>query len=218
VLLDLFRVLRPRFSFGVRQRAVGFDLASIGEVQFLRDVLVRYAAQFPQDTIWMFHHDDTVADFDVAIPALKGRIIHVPYKRIRERKFEWLDFYVTTEQFTVGPAGVYTATLFHGQPAKGLTFLLPAKLSRIVRDVLEINDALFLYGPLQRQVLHEHLEIQGMMLPPHLSLFDIGYAKSDALLSGRFDRESYLERLGLDPAKRTILYAPAFNQGASMRE
>ena len=85
-------------------------------------------------------------------------------------------------------------------------------------NVLEINDALFLYGPLHRQALDEHLSIRGLTLPPHLSVFDIGYTKSDDLLNNRFDRKSYLEALGLDCTKGTILYAPAFNEGASMRE
>lgn len=199
-------------------RAIGFDLMSIGEVQFLRSVLLRFTERFPNDLIWMFHHENTTAaEFENLVPALNGRVRHVPYRRVREPWFEKLDLYVTTEQFVPGPIGVYTLTLFHGQPVKGVTFLLPNGASR-PHDALEANDALFLYGPLHRETLREHLAIRSLQLPSHLSLFDIGYTKSDDLLNGRFTRENYLRALGLDPAKKTILYAPAFNEGASLRE
>jgi SAM-dependent methyltransferase/CDP-glycerol glycerophosphotransferase (TagB/SpsB family) len=201
-----------RLAFKSRRRAVGFDLASIGEVQFLRSVLEGFAARFPDDMIWMFHHDDTLVDFDKRVPQLRGRIFHVPFRSLCRPRFKGLDLYITTEQFTTGPPEVYTLTLFHGQPAKGVTFGLPGF------DPLELNDALFLYGPLQRQVLEEHLAITGRTVPAHMSLFEVGYTKSDDLLNGRYNRDEYIADLGLDPKKKTILYAPAFNEGASMRE
>ncbi len=205
-------------AFKGNRRVVGFDVASAGEVQFLRNVLELFSVRFPDDTIWVFHHEDTVADFEQLVPGVKGRVFHRPYRRVRAPWFERLDLYVTTEQFTSGPAGVYTLTLFHGQPSKGFSFLVPNDGLLPPHDALKVNDALFLYGPLHRQALEEHLAIRGQRSPSHLSLFDIGYTKSDDLLSGRFDRENYLKTLGLDPIKKTILYAPAFNEGASMRE
>ena len=123
-----------------------------------------------------------------------------------------MDLYVTSEQFVTGPPGVYTLTLFHGQPSKGVTFNLHGLYP------LLNNDALFLYGPLQRQALNEHLNLQQWTLPDHLSLFEIGYTKSDDLLNGRYAREDVLRELSLHPGRVTILYAPAFNEGASLRE
>jgi hypothetical protein len=131
---------------------------------------------------------------------------------LTHRAFRRLDLYITNEQFVTGPAGVYTLTLFHGQPSKGVTFNLHGLFPTMA------NDAFFLYGPLQKQALDEHLAINQSSIPEHLSLFEIGYTKSDDLLNGRFDRRSILENLSLDPTRKTILYAPAFNEGASLRE
>jgi len=194
------------------RRAVGFDVMSIGEVQFYGNVLQLYASRHAGDLIYIFHHQATWDEFDTLFPALRGRVIHVRARQLNRSWFRKLDLYITCEQFVSGPPTVYTVTLFHGQPSKGVTFRFRG------RDALMANDALFLYGPLQRQALQEHVEYWGLALPPHLSVFDIGYTKSDDLINGKFDREQSLMELGLDPGKKTVLYAPAFNEGASLRE
>jgi CDP-glycerol glycerophosphotransferase (TagB/SpsB family) len=51
-----------------------------------------------------------------------------------------------------------------------------------------------------------------------LRLVPTGYGKSDAVISGRFDGSAIAREWGLDPSRRTVLYAPAFNKGASLRE
>jgi SAM-dependent methyltransferase len=194
-------------------RSIGFDLASAGELQFCRSVLHAYAASRPDDQLYVFHHRDTHSFVDSRCPDLRGRLNHVPHRDITQRRFRDLDLYITTEQFQPGPPTVYTVTLFHGQPSKGVTFRLPG-----APDPLACNDALFMYGPLQRQALSEHLAIHCAALPARLSLLDVGYTKSDDLLNGVLSREEVLRDLGLDPAKPTILYAPAYNAGASLRE
>ena len=204
-LVSLFRL-----SLKGSRKAVGFDLASDGEIQFLQDVLLRLIDERPDLLIFIFHHGDTRGAFDAAFPSLRRRVFHAAYSEIV--LFWNLDMYITTEQFTAGPPTVYTATMFHGQPSKGVTFKLPAA------DPLALNDAMFLYGPLHRQALSEHLTTWQLSLPSHLSLFEIGYPKSDCLLNGAYDRSEVLRSLGLNPANRTILYAPAFNEGASMWE
>jgi len=194
------------------RRAIGFDLASIGELQWCRGIIESFASRHPKDLIYIFHHDATQDQFDALCPKLRGRVTHVPFGHIHRRCFRKLDLYVTTEEFNPGPPTVYTVTVFHSQGAKGVAFYLPHS------DPLKVNDALFLYGTYQRESLYEHLEMWRRELPPHLSLYDIGYPKSDDLINGKFVREEILVEMGLDPKKRTILYAPAFNEGASMRE
>lgn len=195
-----------------RQRAIGIDLASSGELQFCRSVIHELARRRTEDLFCVFHHDDTEAAFDAEFPELAKRVMHLPFRFLWLRCFRQLDLFITTEQFIPGPLGVYTLTLFHGQPSKGVTFLLPES------DVLIANDALFLYGPLHKQALNEHLAFWNRKLPSHLSLFEIGYTKSDGLLNGKFDRPTLLVKRSLDPLKKTVLYAPAFNEGASLRE
>jgi hypothetical protein len=44
----------------------------------------------------------------------------------------------------------------------------------------------------------------------------IGYPKLDALVNGTWNRAAVLEPLGLDPARRTILYAPTWSPASSL--
>ena len=201
-----------RLYFKGRRPAVGFDVVSIGEFQFFRDVLIRTVEAHPEIIIVFFHHEETQAALSDLLSTMKFRFTHVQYSSRTLDFFTKLDLYITTEQFVQGPPSVYTITLFHGQPSKGVTFKL------FNHDPLTVNDGMFLSGPLQKQALKEHLDYWGLSLPSHLSLFEVGYTKSDRLISGLFDRATVLKELGLDPDKKTIIYAPAFNEGASMRE
>jgi SAM-dependent methyltransferase len=48
-------------------------------------------------------------------------------------------------------------------------------------------------------------------------IFEAGYPKTDVLFAGLYDRSVVLAELGLDPARKTVLYAPAFNEKATLR-
>jgi CDP-glycerol glycerophosphotransferase (TagB/SpsB family) len=48
-------------------------------------------------------------------------------------------------------------------------------------------------------------------------LIDVGYPKSDALHQGKFHRTEVLSELGLDASRKTVLYAPAWDHGGSLR-
>ena len=199
---------RQRFS---PRKAVAFDVAP-GELQFFRSVLIALLRKRSDVDVFFFYRYAGPVIAPLRIDGYDERITHVEHAPETFHLYVDLDIYITTEQFISGPPTVYTVTLFHGQPAKGLTFKL------FDHDPVAANDGLFLYGPLQRKVLDEHLALTGTTLPSHLSLFDVGYTKSDRLLAGVFNRNDMLTELGLDPEKKTIIYAPAFNDGASMRE
>ncbi len=192
-----------------RHGVVAFDLASICELQFFRSVLLSFAERNPRTEILIIHHGDTVQSFSELIPALSRRVRHVPDSVIRSVRFSNIDLFLTTEQYDMGLEGIYSVALFHGQPSKGLTFS---------SEVLNRFDALFLYGPMHRESLDEFVREWLPEIPSHLTTFEIGYPKSDDLLNGRFDTEKIRAELSLDPSKKTVLYAPAFNEGASLRE
>jgi hypothetical protein len=44
----------------------------------------------------------------------------------------------------------------------------------------------------------------------------VGYPKVDALVNGTWARDAVLESLGLDPARRTLLYAPTWSPASSL--
>jgi len=104
------------------------------------------------------------------------------------------------------PGATVRVCIFHGQPSKGNTFL---------PHLLKQFQALFLLGPLQKD-LYEKFASEHPTLAQNLQTFDVGYPKSDALLAGRYSRNAVLQELGLEPERAVVLYAPAFDHGASL--
>jgi CDP-glycerol glycerophosphotransferase (TagB/SpsB family) len=51
----------------------------------------------------------------------------------------------------------------------------------------------------------------------HIRLHNIGYPKLDDQISGHYDRRDVLEKAGLDPSRKTIIYAPAWDPGGALR-
>lgn len=51
-----------------------------------------------------------------------------------------------------------------------------------------------------------------------VKIFEIGSPKTDVLLRNVYDRTQVLQELGLDPAKKTVLYAPTFHREASLEQ
>lgn len=92
----------------------------------------------------------------------------------------------------------------------------PTKVEMFPKEWFESVNVHFLNSPLLReQTLRtiEHYALQGKSI----KLFNIGQPKSDALLRGDYSRQGVLESVGLDPSKPTVLYAPSWNEGLSLR-
>jgi SAM-dependent methyltransferase len=208
-------ILRKSFNLKIHllknkhNRIVAFDLPSMGEVQFFESVFRVYAEKNPEDLMLIIHHSDSILEFNQYFPDICHRFIHVDNKVIRSLLYPEIDLFLTTEQYSYGLDSVYSVVLFHGQPSKGLTF---------TKEIMASFDALFLYGSLQKDAFNNFLSDWGLDFSEQLDLFDIGYPKSDNLLNGFYDSEAELKRLNIDLGKKTLLYAPAFNEGASLRE
>src|SRR4051812_29022508 len=108
-----------RLSLKGRRRVIGLSLASEGELQFCRKVIHALAQRRPDDHFCVFHREDSRTAFAAEFPELAGRAMHAPFRLLWWRFFRRLDIFITNEQFVPGPLGVYTLTLFHGQPSKG---------------------------------------------------------------------------------------------------
>ncbi len=96
---------------------------------------------------------------------------------------------------------------FHNQPIKWNTF--PAK------DFVNY-DVHFLVSPLSRKMIEQTIERHDLQNHPH-TLLEIGFPKSDSLLSGRVKRGEQLDKLRLNPDLPTVLYAPSYDEGLSLR-
>lgn len=211
IVEDSLAVLSIKAGLLLRRKRhiIIFEVASLGEIQFIKDILLAATDRFPDSIFYIAHCRHTEHEFDRLFPELKKRVRHVQRRYLDLGLLAAADLFLTSEQYSLGVNGVYSICLFHGQPSKGLTFS---------QKILESFDAFFMYGRLQHQALREFLARERIGLPGHLDLVDIGFSKSDAVLNGHYRREEVLAGLGLDPRRKTVLYAPAFNEHASLAE
>lgn len=117
------------------------------------------------------------------------------------------DFMLALDQGSMFPwFGCRTnACSFHGQPSKGNVY------QRFNHRQI---DTLFLYGPLMRDYyLRTKAENPQW---PDITLLEVGQPLTDRRFNVRTDRREARARLGLDPARFTVLYAPSFEYCSSL--
>lgn len=121
-------------------------------------------------------------------------------------RFPSADMYLSPHVY--GNASPHTLKVHipHGQPVKFAC--LPQKY-------FERYDVHFLTGPLEREQTEYTLAYYDLKKKP--ALYDIGMPKMDALMKGRYEPRAILEELGLDPARKTVIYAPSWEEGLSLR-
>jgi hypothetical protein len=118
------------------------------------------------------------------------------------------DLFVTTHPTSIVPllGTAPRVCTFHGLPAKGGAF---------AERQWRFLDGALLSGPLQKRLFDE-LRAQHATAG-RLWAREVGYPKSDALLSGHYHREDVLRRFGLDPDRPTVFYAPSWEEHGSLR-
>jgi phospholipid N-methyltransferase len=192
-----------------KRKAIVFDIPSIVEFQFIQDVLLSFVKQSVDDIIFVAHHNTTKDDIITLLPQLSNRVIHIPFRYLKGGLLPKIDIFITSEQFVQGVNGVYSVCLFHGPSAKGVSF---------TPEVINRFDAFFMIGPLHKLTFEEYLSHKNINKPNHLMIHEIGYPKSDNLINGKYNPSDVSNKLKLDPQKKTVIYAPAFNENASLRE
>lgn len=193
-----------------RGPVIAFDLPSMGELQFVGPVLIRFCERNPTANVLVVHNGDTIAAFKRIAPSISERALHVQRTVLNAMVFQKIKLFFTSEQYNLGLQGVYSIAICHGHAAKGLSF---------VPEIVKTFDAFFLIGPIHREAFEVFIsEFMDNKSPDYIELFNVGYPKSDYLLNGRYDADKISTDLSLDRTKKTVLYAPAFNEGASLRE
>jgi hypothetical protein len=123
------------------------------------------------------------------------------------RAFLLADVFLSASVYGKGPPTARRINISHNQPTK---------FEAYPKEYVENYDVHFLTGPLHRDQYEHMFRLHGLDVKRY-RLIDVGYPKSDALLQGKFDRSAVLSELGLDPALETVLYAPAWDPGGSLR-
>ena len=135
----------------------------------------------------------------------------IPQGRIRPLRdylpIQKFRMFVTPGQtFRHEPAWPLRVCLFHGQPSKGVN---------LQDETIRKFNVLFLWGPLQKD-LYREFSARYPAIASGLRTFDVGCPKLDTLIRGEYRREDVLARIGLDPARKTVLFAPSFGKGTSL--
>lgn len=114
------------------------------------------------------------------------------------------DLYLSPDVYILAKRSRIKVHTFHGISIKGKAFS---------EKVLPF-DRLFLIGPYQKRRFVE----RGILKEDDARFVEVGMPKTDAFFDGSLDRKGYLGGLGLDPARRTILYAPTWRPESSLNK
>ena len=123
------------------------------------------------------------------------------------RAFLLADVFLSASVYGKGPKTSRRINISHNQPTK---------FEAYPRQYVENYDVHFLTGPLHRDQYEHMFALHGLDLS-NFKLIDVGYPKSDALHQGKYERAAVLGGLGLEPSRKTMLYAPAWDPGGSLR-
>ncbi|HHY74175.1 MAG TPA: hypothetical protein GX497_13325 [Bacillus bacterium] len=187
------------------------SVPSVGYFQFVRNIFFYLIDCYDVNKLYLgVPNEDVIIELRKYNNRLKDWEQFIFLKELEDANIKKdVILYITPEQYNLGIDGIYSICCFHGPSAKGVTFN---------QKILETFDAFFMIGPLHKDTLFEYLEENGVNLPNHLDLYDIGYPKSDDVINGLFNKIETIERLSLDIEKPTLLYAPAFNEHSSLRD
>ncbi len=208
--MNIFRIFLLKAKLKANNRkALVFGLYR-GELQFLENIIQKCYDDVNSPVIIAHESKETYQEFSIVFPQLLHKVSHVKLSDLRKNILTENEISLYISSDGLGLDNIYSIYAFHGQPSKGLTF---------THRKLDNFDDLFLYGKLQKDAYDHYIKTQlKNRQPTHLSLHKIGYTKSDDLIRGTIDRNKELEKLGLPVSKTTVLYAPAFNEHASLRQ
>ncbi len=183
-------------------RVVIFHICSLGQIQFIAPIHQEMLRRNLSVSCWL--------SCDYRLKE-KAEGLDIPFSRyltgsIAERMLH-ADIFLQTEIYGRGPRNALRIFIGHGQPNKWTNWS---------EENLKAFDLYFLYGELERSMFEVIMQSQPESTR-HIKLFNIGYPKLDDQIQGKYNREEVLEKLGLDPRRKTVIYAPAWDPGGALR-
>ena len=184
------------------KRIIVFHICSIGQIQFIAPIhreIVRRNLPFA----CFLACDYDINNHPVAMTIPPAHFMTTE----TARQMELTDIFIQTEIYGRGPERAIRVFVGHGQPNKWTHWS---------DENLRAFDCYFLYGALERSMF-EVIMRANPEATRHIKLFNIGYPKLDDQIRGNFDRDTILRELGLDPSRKTVIYAPAWDPGGALR-
>lgn len=185
-------------------RIIVVFVEELGFIQFLLPVVEELRRRSRRSVSWYIATEHTAHPGQLAV-------FDVP----RERQFHprlgpallLTDVFLSASVYGKGPPTSLRINISHNQPTK---------FEAYPKEHLRNYNVHFLTGPLHREQYEHMFELHEMNLAL-VKLVNVGYPKSDALLQGCYTRQGVLQQIGLDAARKTVLYAPAWDAGGSLR-
>lgn len=123
------------------------------------------------------------------------------------RKLSSADIFLSPHIYGVGNKNTLKIHINHNQPVKYESY---KKIDFINFDIH------LLTSPLHKEQTENTIQKYGLE-EKNIQMYETGYPKSDELLNGKYKREEVLNELKLNPENKTILYAPSWDEGLSLR-
>ncbi|MBS1517252.1 MAG: CDP-glycerol glycerophosphotransferase family protein [Bacteroidetes bacterium] len=178
------------------------DIEELSFIPYILPVYNSLRSKTDKISYYISTHYPGASDLSVfEIPAEKH------FSVIYNKQLSQADLFLSPHIYGTGNENTLRVHINHNQPVKYQSYMK--------RDFINF-DVHFLTSPLHREQTENTIKNYSLE-NLNIRLFDIGYSKSDDLLNGKYDRKKILEDLGLDVNKKTLLYAPSWDEGLSLR-
>lgn len=117
-------------------------------------------------------------------------------------RFLKFDVYVSPDYRLAGKRCRVKVHMFHGFSIRNFA----------IQERAREFDKLFLIGPYMRR----RFVATGILADGDPRMEEVGMPKLDALVNGAFERDAVLRSLELDPARKTVLFAPTWIRGGCL--
>jgi len=117
-------------------------------------------------------------------------------------KLRRYDLFISPDKYLAARRARCKAQIYHGVSFKG----------RMYEESILDYDKLFLIG----EDMRRRYIARNILTPDDPRIERIGMPKTDRLVDGSLDRTEVLQRLGLDPTRQTVLYAPTWRKESSL--
>ncbi|MBK8982188.1 MAG: CDP-glycerol glycerophosphotransferase family protein [Ignavibacteria bacterium] len=192
MLIDKFR----------KKKTVILDIEELSFIPYILPIYESLIKKTNSISYYISTHYPGASELNVfGIPESKQFIVSMS-KDLHET-----DLFLSPHIYGKGNKNSIRIHINHNQPVKYQSYMK--------RDFINF-DVHFLTSPLHRKQTENTIKDYSLE-EIDIKLFNIGYSKSDDLLCGKYSREKVLSDLGLDIQKKTILYAPSWDKGLSLR-
>jgi len=204
VIIFYFIKLNTHLLFNklTKRKNVIFDINYVGSIQYVIPVINEITRRDLKIAVFISYGDKKIIR---ALPQLPANCF---FPDFLIKYIEFCDIFISPTQWANCPKKGLKICMFHGQPSKNITF---------ISDLIKNFDVLFFVGPLLNEFFELTFASQWRQ-SNKIRTYNVGYPKSDNLYNNIYTKSKVLRSLNLNEKKTTVIYAPSYEEGTSLRE